>query len=613
MTINLDGCLTLIDLLQARSRYQENEIAYRFLKNGEIENEVITYQELDRKAQAIAGYLQSLNLANERVAIVYPYDRGLDFITAFFGCLYAGVVAVTCHPPLSRHSFVEIQDRLTSSQAKAIIAHPSLINKLKEKLIISNSDFHWLITDNILSSGNHWQKPQITPDSLAFLQYTSGSTGKPKGVMITHQCILYNQKMLKLAFGNNETSIGLGWLPLFHDMGLIGLVIQALYVGRPSIFMSPVAFIQKPIRWLQAISKYKATTSGAPNFAYDLLCRHVAPQQIKNLDLSSWEVAFSGAEPIQIETINRFCQLFSSCGFRRDAFYSCYGMAEATLLITGGKKGIFPTIKYVDERAFQNNLVVTSSEKKAGFSPIVSAGKPWLDEEIKIVNPHSLKSCFSDEVGEIWVSGLSVGKGYWNAQKQTKETFFAYIKDTGEGPFLRTGDLGFLEGEELFITGRLNDVMVFWGLNHYPQLIEKTVEACHPALKPNCTAAISVKLEGEDRLIIVQEIERSYRNKLDFDEIVEVIRWSVFEKYMVDVYGIVLLKTGTIPKTSSGKIQRHACKIKFTNDSFDAVYQWRCPRDRLTDITSVFQRYFNPMTHLKRYWIILRAKVSRIL
>ena len=613
MTFKIEHCLTLTDLLKTRAEHQGNEIAYRFLKDGEIENHSITYQELNQKAKTIAAYLQSLNLDDQRVIIIYPYDQGLEFIAAFFGCLYARVVAVTCHPPLSRNGFVDVQDRLVSSQAKGIMTDPFLMGKLKKELIILDPDFHWIINNSIYSSANEWKEPHILPDNLAFLQYTSGSTGKPKGVMITHQCILYNQQMLKQAFGHTDNSIGVGWLPLFHDMGLIGKVIQALYLGRPSIFMSPVAFIQKPVRWLQAISRYQATTSGAPNFAYDLLCRYVTPQQRENLDLSSWEVAFCGAEPIKIETINRFCELFSTCGFRREAFYSCYGMAEATLLITGGKKLEFPTLRYVSEVSLENNLVVISAEKKSGFRPIIGVGKSWLDEKIVIVNPYSLKRCLAHEVGEIWVSGSGLGKGYWNDQKRTEETFQARLEDNGSGAFLRTGDLGFLQGEELFITGRLNDVMVFFGLNYYPQLIEQTVQVCHPALRQNCTAAFSIKLDGEDRLIIAQEIERSYRHDLPVNEIVEIIRWSVFEKYMIDVYGIVLLKTGSIPKTSSGKIQRNACKINFINDSFEVLYQWRCPQNQSMDMTSMFKRYFNPATHLKRYFIVLQAKIKRLL
>ncbi|ELR97341.1 fatty acyl-AMP ligase [Gloeocapsa sp. PCC 73106] len=605
--------LTLIDLLETRAKHQGNEIAYRFCFDGEVESDSLTYRTLADKAKAIASYLQSLQLEGERVIIIYPYDQALEFIIAFFGCLYAGVVVVTCHPPLSRHGFQEIQTRLQSSQGKAIITNSNLISKLKKQIKVPENNFHWLITADISDHLAHnWIKPPIEPTDLAFLQYTSGSTGTPKGVMLTHQSIIYNQKMLQLGFANTENSIGVTWLPLFHDMGLIGQVIQALYLGRPSIFMSPIAFIQKPVRWLQAISRYRGTVSGGPNFGYDLLCRHVTPQQKANLDLSCWEVAFCGAEPIRLETIDRFCDLFKSCGFRREAFYTCYGMAEATLFVTGSEKNKLPAIKYIQETALQKNQVILTDKPKADFFSLVSCGKALLDQRIIIVDPESLTRCSTNQIGEIWVSGSGIGQGYWNDRDRTQATFQAYTKDTQEGPFLRTGDLGFLLDQELFITGRLNDVMVFWGLNHYPQLIEETVVSSHPALRVNCNAAVSVFLEGQYRLIILQEIERGYRNNLDVDEIFEKIRWEVFAKHLVDVYAICLLKTGSIPKTSSGKIQRQASKSLFLNNNLDIIAQWTSPPREATDMTSVFQRYLNPFTHLKRYLIITKAKLKHL-
>lgn len=615
MTIIDKADLTLVDLLEIRAQNQGKETAYRFLKDGEIETDSLTYQKLAEKARAIATYLQALQLNNQRVIIIYPYEEALEFITAFFGCLYAQAIPVTCHPPLSRHGYQEIKSRMQSSQATAIITHHSLLGKLKQQIQTpEDSNFHWITTTDIASHLAHdWIKPPITPETLAFLQYTSGSTGNPKGVMLTHESVIYNQKMLYQAFAPTSTSIGVTWLPLFHDMGLIGLVIQSLYVGRPSIFMSPLAFIQKPVRWLQAISKYRGTISGAPNFAYDLLCTHVTPQQRENLDLSCWELAFSGAEPILAETIAKFTSMFADCGFKPEAFYSCYGMAEATLLITGAQKNKPPVIKYLQEKALQKNQVVMASQAKSGHIPIVSCGQPLLDEKIMIVNPDSHQPCEEKEIGEIWVAGSGIGKGYWQDTKLTQETFLAYTQDTQEGPFLRTGDLGFLLEKDLFITGRLYDVMVFSGLNHYPQLIEKTVAACHPALKANATAAFSVSIEGRERLIIAQEIERSSRHNFDLEAIVASIRWQVFTEHFVDVYGILLLKPGSIPKTSSGKIQRGMCKTKFIDNSFNILDQWICPKEELTDMTSVLNRYMNPITHLRRYLILAKAKLKSIL
>ena len=320
----------IVEILQKQAKIQPDKIAYIFLEDGESKEIKLTYQELDLKARAIADQLQKLVDPGARALLVYSYNAGLEFIAAFFGCLYAGVVAVPCHPPQNRLTIAEVQTRLVSADAEVILTDSSLFNKLKTKLSqVENSKLHWLNT-NKLENYASWVPPDLNQDSLAFLQYTSGSTGEPKGVMITHGCLLQNQEMLRLAFGHSEQTIGVGWLPLFHDMGLIGNVIQVVYLGASCVMISPVSFVQKPIRWLQAISKYKATTSGAPNFAYDLLCDRVKEDQLAQLDLSSWEVAFCGAEPVQAQTLEKFSRKFANSGFRKAAFFPCYGMAEAT-------------------------------------------------------------------------------------------------------------------------------------------------------------------------------------------------------------------------------------------------------------------------------------------
>lgn len=609
---------TLVDILRDRAENQASQTAYTFLKNGEVEAGSLTYQQLDFRARSIGSWLQSNHLQNERAILIYPYDASLEFIAAFIGCLYAGVIAVPCHPPRNRHAFYDLQARSLSCQAKIVLTQKSLVANLKNQFATSESaaqfaDLLWLNTDEVpksLAAG--WYEPKIEKETLAFLQYTSGSTGMPKGVIISHECLLHNQEMLRLAFGHTQESIGVSWLPLFHDMGLIGNVLQALYLGRPSFFLSPIAFIQKPVRWLQAISRYRATTSGAPNFAYDLLCRYVTPQQRDSLDLSSWEVAFSGAEPIRVETIDRFVDYFSPCGFRREAFYPCYGMAEATLLIAGGSKTEPPVVKYIEEGALEQNCVVTANKEQKRVRPVIGCGRAWLDEKIVIVDPQSLRQRNDRQIGEIWVSSSGIGKGYWQEPEKTAHTFQAYLADTGEGPFMRTGDLGFLEDSELFVTGRLNDVMVFWGFNHYPQLIEETVEKCHQALRSNCVAAFAVEVDGEDRLAIVTEIERSYRQCLDVEEVVEAIRWAIFQEHFLDVYAIDLLKTGSLPKTSSGKIQRSTCKAKFLDGSLEILGQWRSP-EKASTIISLVRRYLNPITHGKRYLALARGSFKRIL
>ncbi|MHC5821914.1 MAG: fatty acyl-AMP ligase, partial [Nostoc sp.] len=345
---------------------------------------------------------------------------------------------------------------------------------------------------------------------------------------------------------------------------------QPLYLGIPSILMSPVAFLQKPFSWLQAISRYKATTSGGPDFAYDLCVRKITPEQLSSLDLSSWEVAFNGAEPVRAETLELFASYFAPCGFRREAFYPCYGMAEATLFVSGGLKTASPVLYQVEGAALEENRVV-AAESGEESKTIVGCGCTWLDEKIAIVDRESLTQCPPGKVGEIWVSGSSVAGGYWNRPEKTAETFQGYLADTGEGPFLCTGDLGFVQDGELFVTGRLKDVIIIRGQNHYPQDIELTVQKSHPALRSHCGAAIAVEQKGQQRLVVIQEVERTYLRRLDIQEVVGNITEAVVDNHGLQVYATVLIKPGSIPKTSSGKIQRHACRRGFLDGSLNVV------------------------------------------
>ncbi len=420
-------------------------------------------------------------------------------------------------------------------------------------------------------NASSWQQPEINSESLAFLQYTSGATGNPKGVVVTHGNLLHNLALICKCFGHTADSKGVIWLPPHHDMGLIGGILQFIYSGLPVILMSPLDFVQKPIRWLQAISHYKATTSGGPNFAYDLCVNKIKPEQLASLDLSSWEVAFNGAEPVRAQTLERFAETFANCGFRKQAFYPCYGMAETTLFISGGLKAEPPIIRFVQETELLQNRVVSGDKLSVDYKEIVSCGRNLSGQKIMIVNPESLIKYGDGEVGEIWVSEESVTQGYWQKPEQTQQTFHAHLADTGEESFLRTGDLGFLQDGELFVTGRIKDLIIIRGQNHYPQDIESTVQKCHPALRPDCGAAFSVEIKGEERLVIVQEVERNYLRKLDVQEVVGNVTQAVTAEHELQVYTTVLVKTGSIPKTSSGKIQRYACRTAFLNGSLNVL------------------------------------------
>lgn len=573
---------TLVELLSYRAQNQSEQKAYSFLQSTQTEATFVTYKELHIQAQAIAASLQSLNLVGERALLLY--QPGLDFIAAFFGCLYAGIVAVPAYPPRRNQKLSRLQAIAADAQAKIVLTSTSLLHSLQtsfnqEDLEISG--LHWLATDNLSSDiAQAWQPQELNGNTLAFLQYTSGSTGTPKGVMIAHGNLLDNERMIEKAFGHTNKTIVVGWLPVFHDMGLIGNVLQPLYLGVPCILMSPVEFLQKPIRWLQAISHYKATTSGGPNFAYDLCIRKVTPEQLATLDLSTWEVAFTGAEPVQAETLEQFASTFAPCGFRKEAFYPCYGMAETTLIVTGGEKTALPITCNVEKAALEQNQIVKQHESRGHTQTIVGCGQSPSDQKVVIVNPQSLTICAPEQVGEIWVAGPSVAQGYWNQPEDTEKTFCAYLADPGvshsptSGPFLRTGDLGFLQDGELFITGRLKDVIIVRGQNHYPQDIELTVEKSHPSLRVGCGAAFAVDFNNSERLVIVQEVERSYLRKLNVQEVIAQLRQAVTAHHGLEVFASVLVKTGSIPKTSSGKIRRQACRSAFLSGNLEVVEDW---------------------------------------
>jgi acyl-CoA synthetase (AMP-forming)/AMP-acid ligase II len=565
---------SLVHLLQERSTRQGNEIAYNFLLDGESESISLTYRQLDQKAKELGALLQNLGLTGHRALLMYP--SGLDFIIGFFACLYAGVVAVPAYPPRKNQSLDRLQAIVADCEAKEILT-TTTIKQFLEKSLENYPEltaFRWLTTDNLVINFSDFGKlPDIQEDTLAFLQYTSGSTGTPKGVMVSHGNLLHNSRQIYHSFGNHRRSHGVIWLPQYHDMGLIGGVIQPLYGGFPVTLLSPVNFLQKPLRWLEAVSRYKATTSGGPNFAYDLVCRKVTPEQLETLDLSSWELAFTGAEPIHPETLEAFAAKFSVCGFRKEAFYPCYGLAEATLFVAGGDKRQAPILTTLEAQALENHQVLSlplgSDQKGKTF---VSCGQAWQDQTIKIVDPDTFIPCCPGQVGEIWVSGPSVAQGYWNQPEKTKETFQAYIEGSGEGPFLRTGDLGFIdEAGELFITGRIKDVIIVRGRNHYPQDIERSLEKAHPALKSGSTAAFAVDMAGEEKLVIVQEIERTYLRKVDTREVIASIRQVLTSQYGLQAHAIELIKPCSLPKTSSGKIQRFLCRSKFLSGTLEKI------------------------------------------
>jgi amino acid adenylation domain-containing protein len=551
-------CATLVELLRHRAQAQPEQTAYIFLQDQETEFLRLTYQQLDAKAKAIAAILESKKLSGERALLLYP--PGLDYLVAFFGCLYAGVVAVPAYPPRNQRNTPRIQAVVKDATAAIALCTTTIMSKVQP--LLNLAQLQWLTTD-IIPDGieENWQAPLVKTDTLAFLQYTSGSTGTPKGVMLTHGNLMHNAAMTYQLMEHSPSSKFVSWLPVYHDMGLIGGILQPLYGGFPCILMSPASFLQSPYRWLKAISDYGGTTSGAPNFAYDLCVQKITPEQRKTLDLSTWSVAFNGSEPVRSDTLERFYTAFAECGFRGEAFYPCYGMAEATLMVSGVVKEAVPAIKTVRVEGLESDRVVDALIENQNVRSLVSCGQSIPEQQIAIVNPQTLTRCLPDEVGEVWVSGPSIGQGYWQRIAETNQTFHAYISDTGEGPFLRTGDLGFLDNGELFITGRSKDLIIIRGRNLYPQDIELTAYRSHAGLRSHSAAAFAVEVDNEERLVVVQELE--FRAKPNVEKITAAIRNAIAQEYEVQVYGVILVKPGSVPKTSSGKIQRLATKAAF--------------------------------------------------
>ena len=562
---------TLVELLRGRALADPARQAYTFLTDGEMQEVHLTCGELDQRARAIAASLQGAGAKGERVLLLYP--PGLEYIAAFFGCLYAGAVAVPVYPPRMNQNLVRLESIIEDSQ-------PALTLTTSLSLSRSSTQFdkaptlqnlRYLVTDTLDDAlAVQWQDPNVTGDHLAFLQYTSGSTSEPKGVMVSHANILHNAEMMNQACSHPEDAVFVNWLPLYHDMGLIGNVLQSLFFGATCVIMSPAAFLQKPFRWLDAISRYKAHTSGGPNFAYDLCVRRISESERATLDLSSWKVAFNGAEPVSSDTIERFANTFATCGFRREAFFPCYGLAEATLFVSGALKESPPTIKAVRSDALKQNHVLARSDGEPNSQFLVSCGHTLPQNKIVITNPDTLVSCPPDQIGEIWLSGPSVARGYWNKSEENEQCFNAYHADTGDGPYLRTGDLGFINDGELFITGRLKDLIIIRGLNHYPHDIEQTVERCSPALRPGCGAAFSVDVAGEEHVVVVNELTPRHKD-FDLPAIIESIREAVALEHDLQVYSVALIAAGNIPKTSSGKIRRRACREAFMNGSLEVI------------------------------------------
>lgn len=577
--------------MRGRAEGEPETPLYTFLSDGEEDSVEMSGGALDLQARKLGGALQERNLTGERAVLLYP--PGLDYIAGFFGCLYGGVIAVPAYPPnpsqLER-SLPRILSIIKNCQAQLILTTQEILSMAQ---FLSNqhpefSQIQWLASDNL--DGNYaenWETPSITRESIAFLQYTSGSTGNPRGVKLTHGNLIHNLGLIQKGFGiTPKIDSGISWLPPYHDMGLIGGILEPLFVESHTYLMSPLHFLEKPLRWLKIFSKTKnPIVSGGPNFAYELCLRKISPEERDTLDLSNWKLAFTGAEPIRKDTLKHFANFFGPSGFSAKALYPCYGLAEATLIVSGNSRG-------EGYRTFspQENNDSTDTPRN-GNAVLVSCGRSFPDQIIKIVHPKKLIPMQEGEIGEVWVRGPSIAHGYWNHPQDEKEVFNNRLEHPDDQPYLRTGDLGFLHEGELFISGRLKDLIIIRGMNYYPQDLERSLESCHSSFRPGCCAAFSLPVAGEERLILVQELSKeSFRNleTVKFAEALAKVKERIAQDHDLEVFALLLIPPSTLPKTSSGKISRHFSKLAFQENTLKPLFQWT------KDIRETQRQTFDP-------------------
>ena len=563
----------LVELLCNRSISSGDQCAYTFLSDTDRDTS-ITYEDLDRRAKTIGAWLQSRRLEGERALLMF--QPGLDFIAAFFGCVYANVLAVPVYPLKRNRNAARLQAVIENARPAIGLVSESLSDRVSAALsaVPTASGMQWVTLQQIALDSTHadWRTSHVTRETVAFLQYTSGSTSQPKGVMVTHGNMLHNQRLIREAFQTTSDDIVVGWLPPYHDMGLLGNILHPLYSGCRCVLMAPHAFLQRPGRWLEVISRFKGTISGGPNFAYDLCTERVSAEQRAQLDLASWRVAFNGAEPIRLETLDRFAETFSVSGLQRRAFFPCYGLAEGTLMVSGGVPEAEPVVQAVSKDALELNQVVLSDGTDGVSTSLVGCGRTLLEQRLVIVHPESLQECAADEIGEIWVMGSSVAKGYWGRNEETSQAFRAYLPESGEGPFLRTGDLGCVRDGELFVTGRIKDLLILRGRNYYPQDLEWTAAQAHEALPLGGGAAFTIEIGHQERPVIVHEINR--RGDWHLPDVTEAVRRAVAEEDL-ELAAVVLIKPGSLPRTTSGKVRRQSCRQAFLQGELSIVAQWR--------------------------------------
>lgn len=568
---------TLSDLLRAQAARIPTRRAYGFVPDGETSETWIDFGTLDRRAHAVARTLALCGARTGECAILI-YPPGLDFIVGFLGCVSAGLVAVPAYPPDPTRLDRQLPrlQRIAADAGGTIVLTTRAGLGLREPVSSGApalAGLPWLATDDVPASrADAFESPEIGAEAIAMLQYTSGSTGEPRGVELTHHNLLFHCGLLYGKFSMHDDSRIVSWLPPYHDMGLIGTILTPLFGGLTATLLSPMDFLARPARWLEVVSRVDCAISGGPNFAYELCTRRVSDEEHDRLDLSGWEVAFCGSEPIRTETIRRFVSRFADRGLDPGAMYPCYGLAEATLLVTGARKGGGATTLQVDAAALERGEARPAGDGDPRARRLVGSGSPCEEQSLEVVDPPTLRALPPGRVGEIWVAGPSVAHGYWRRAAETEATFGARIANGDGTTYLRTGDLGFLHEGELYVTSRIKDLLIYRGRNLAPHDLEACAERSHPTLRPGCSACFAMDLRGEDQPVLVLEVRDSAL--ADPDRVIEAVVEAVASELEVRLGGVVLVRGRSIPKTTSGKVRRRACRDLLLGGALDPVAQW---------------------------------------
>jgi acyl-CoA synthetase (AMP-forming)/AMP-acid ligase II/acyl carrier protein len=556
--------------LDCHAREKPAGAAFRFIQGPDFSTVDLTWAALRARALGLAQQLRARHATGNRVLLVLP--PGPDYIAGFLGCLYAGAIAVPIYPPRRNRPPDRFATVARNSAARFALATPEVRRQVETSLapaLLAELAVTWLEPSDGRDAPADWPAPYVDEGTPAFLQYTSGSTAEPKGVVVTHRNLEHNIDLIAEPFGMAAADVlGLSWLPPFHDLGLIGNLLAAVDHGVTEVIMTPQSFLGDPLGWLRAISHFRATSSAAPNFAYELCAARATPEIVARLDLSCWQTAFNGAEPIRPATLEKFARTFAPGGFRPEAFCPGYGLAEATLAVSAQPRGRGAVTAGFDRAALGRHQVLPSTDV-AQAVPLAGSGIILGGQQVLIVDPETRRPCPGDRVGEIWVAGPSVARGYWANPEATRETFQAHTAPDGAGPFLRTGDFGFRQDGQLFITGRRKDLIIVGGTNHYPQDIEVTAASAHPALAEAAGAAFAVTGEDGESLAVVHEINLGHRDA-DFTGIAAALRAAISEEHQLAVAHLALVRFASLPKTSSGKIQRRRCRELFLAGQLDA-------------------------------------------